>query len=48
MIVFLKNILMEKKIALCYEFQRQNSIPLNPFDIPVNMLITESNVIRYK
>lgn len=48
MIVFFEKYPHGKKIALCYEFQRQNSIPLNPFDIPVNMLITESNVIRYK
>lgn len=37
-----------KKIALCYDFQLQDSIPLNSFDIPVDILITESKLIRYQ
>jgi len=33
-----------KKIALCYEFQLMDSVPVESHDVPVNMLLTEENI----
>lgn len=34
------------KIGICYGFQLINEVPAEPFDIPMDMVITESEVIR--
>lgn len=37
-----------KKIALCYDFQIQESVPINQYDIPVEKIISESNALETK
>lgn len=37
-----------KKIALCYDFQIQETVPINKYDIPVEKIITESNIFETK
>lgn len=36
------------KIAICYEFQVMNHVPIEPHDVPVDMILTEENIYTFK
>ncbi len=36
------------KIGICFDFQLIDSIPVEPFDHPVDMVVTEKRVVRRK
>ncbi len=36
------------KIGICFEFQLLEKVPVEPFDRPVDMVVTEKRVIRRK
>lgn len=45
---FLKRVEIPAKVGICFEFQLLPKIPHDPFDVPVDFLVTEKKILRRK